>query len=130
MKREDQGLSETKAVSERLFHLWLFLKGAQEETPTRKLRVGESPKSSTFVNFSRRLSGTLFALILKGKAAIGHLYPAGSQKMAHPFFFQHLHRDMRIAMIAESQKPSTFVNPHPKDVRAGKGLFGVKKPFR
>ena len=51
----------------------------------------------------------LFALIPKGKAAIGHLCPAGNQETAHPFFSQYLRRDMRIAMIAENQKPSTFV---------------------
>jgi hypothetical protein len=52
----------------------------------------------------------LFALILKGKAAIWHLCPAGNQETAHPFFSQYLRGDMRIAMIAESQKPSTFVS--------------------
>jgi hypothetical protein len=51
----------------------------------------------------------LLALILKGKAAIRHLCPAGDHKTARPFFSQYLRRDMRIAMISENQKPSTFV---------------------
>src|SRR5271157_1260717 len=42
MKREGQGLSESMAVSERLFHLWLFLKTEQEAKLDAGTRRGES----------------------------------------------------------------------------------------
>ncbi len=101
-----------------------------------QLRIRERQQSSTFVNFSKRLLGTIFALILKGKAAIWHLCPAGNQETAHPFFSQYLRGDMRIAMIAESQKPSTFVTltrktcvPRPSYVRRRIIEKGLRKPL-
>jgi hypothetical protein len=73
------------------------------------VRGRESQKSSTFVNYSGRLSGGHFPLMLKGKAVKGHAPWGRSQKRAHCLLSLYLRRNRRIGIISENQISSTFV---------------------